>query len=143
VRYRTDDAAGCDYLGTSHQAMPGAKHLNVIIWILAGALLGIAVSLALGTRNRARIALDVVTGIVGVLSGGWLLGALTGMSAFNPEAFFIASLLVSLLGATVLLTALQMFRSRSTGETPARQDNASKAPPIGAHATTPAMRELK
>jgi len=115
--------------------------VHVFIWILAGALLGSAASLALETRNRAGIALNVVTGIAGVLSGGWLLGALTGMAAFNPDAFFVASLLVSLLGATVLLTALQMFRSRGLGEPPGYQNHASKEHPIGEHATTIKMRE--
>lgn len=122
--------------------MPGVQHLNVVIWILAGALLGSAASLVLGTRNRAGIALNAVTGIAGVMSGGWLLGALTGMSAFDPEAFFIASLLVSLLGATVLLTALQLFRGRRSGETATHRDTASAIFAVAGHATTTKMREV-
>lgn len=99
--------------------------MSVVIWILAGALLGGAANLILGTRGRTAIALNVATGVAGVVSGGWLLGVLTGTPAFNPEYFFLTSLLVSLMGATVLLTVLQLFSNRRTGEMAARPDTAS------------------
>lgn len=91
--------------------------MNVVIWILAGALLGAASHALSRNRNRAGIALNMVTGIASVLFGGWLLGVLTGTAAFNPEYFFLASLLVSLLGATVLLMVLQSLRGSRMGET--------------------------
>lgn len=93
--------------------------MHVVIWILAGGILGIAAHALTQTRNRVGLALDIVTGIAGVLSGGWLLGVLTGMPAFNPEDFFLASLLVSLLGATILLMILHLIRRSPMGETTA------------------------
>lgn len=116
--------------------------MNVVIWILAGAFLGSVANLALGTRNRAGITLDVFIGIAGVLSGGWLLGVLTRTSAFAPGEFSPASFLVSLLVAAVLLTALQLFRGRSSRETTNHPDNVSAAPTIAGRATTTHMREM-
>jgi len=116
--------------------------LNVVIWILAGAILGSAANLVLGTRNRAGIALDVFIGIAGVMSGGWLLGVLTRTSAFSAGEFSPASLLISLMGATALLAALQVFRGRRSGNTTTRPDNASAALAIAQRATITKMREL-
>jgi uncharacterized membrane protein YeaQ/YmgE (transglycosylase-associated protein family) len=93
--------------------------LHVVIWILAGGILGIAAHELTRTRNLAGFALNIVTGIGGVLSGGWLVGVLTGMPTFNPEHFFLASLLVSLLAATVLLMILHLIRRSRMGETTA------------------------
>ena len=44
--------------------------------------------------------------------GGWLLGGLIGSSAFNLGIFSLAGLLVSLLGASVLLAAVQLAGRR-------------------------------
>ncbi len=116
--------------------------MNVVIWILAGAMLGSAANLVLGTRNRAGIALDVFIGIAGVLSGGWLLGVLTRSSAFAAGEFSTASLLISLMGATVLLAALQVLRGRGPRKTATRAGDAAAALEIAVRATTSKVREL-
>jgi uncharacterized membrane protein YeaQ/YmgE (transglycosylase-associated protein family) len=115
--------------------------LNVVVWILAGAMLGSAANLVLGTRDRAGIALDVSIGITGVLSGGWLLGVLSRTSAFAAGEFGIASLLISLMGATVLLAALQVLRVRGSRETATRPGDAD-ALAIAVHATSTTTREM-
>jgi uncharacterized membrane protein YeaQ/YmgE (transglycosylase-associated protein family) len=115
--------------------------LNVVIWILAGALLGSAANLVLGTRNRAGIALDVAIGIAGVLSGGWLLSVLARTSAFADGEFSTASLLISLMGATALLAALQVLRGRSPREAATRPGDEAPALAIAVRATTTKMRE--
>lgn len=94
--------------------------MGLLTWMVAGALLGGAASAMAGTRDwRVRI-LDVAAGVAGVVSGGWLLGEVIGASAFGPGEFSIESLLVSLLGAAALLTALHTFRSG--GEAARRQE---------------------
>ena len=115
--------------------------MNVVIWILAGAILGSAANLVLGTRNRAGVAMDVFTGIAGVMAGGWLLGVLTRTSTYAPAEFSPASLLIALMGATAVLAALQVFRGRRSGASPTRTDNSSAPPAIGGRAT-PTKREL-
>ena len=88
----------------------------VIIWILAGGILGVAAHALTRTRNRVGFTLNIVTAIAGVLSGGWLLSELTGTPAFDPEYFIFARLLVSLLGATVLLMILHLIRRSRRSE---------------------------
>jgi uncharacterized membrane protein YeaQ/YmgE (transglycosylase-associated protein family) len=83
--------------------------MGFVIWIIAGAMLGGAVSALVRRRARGELFLNVALGIAGVLSGGWLLGIVIGASAFDPGKFSIESLLVSLLGTAVLLGARQVF----------------------------------
>lgn len=116
--------------------------MNLVLWILAGATFGSVANLVLGTRNRAGIALDVAIGISGVLAGGWVLGVLTGTAAFAPGEFSPATLLIALMGAAVLLTALQVYRGRRAGETATRPGNAPPALAIAGRATNTQMREL-
>ncbi len=84
--------------------------MGLITWIVAGTLLGGAAGVLIGTRERGQFALNVAIGVAGVLFGGWFLGKVIGASAFKPGDFSLASLLVSLMGAAVLLAALHEFR---------------------------------
>ena len=84
--------------------------MGFVTWMIAGALLGGAASGLIGTRDLRLIAWNVATGIAGVMFGGWLLGMLIGASALEPGTFALGSLLVSLLGAALLLAVLHEFR---------------------------------
>jgi uncharacterized membrane protein YeaQ/YmgE (transglycosylase-associated protein family) len=84
--------------------------MGFITWIVAGALLGGAASALARTGGRRGFAVNVATGIAGVMTGGWLLGMLIGASAFEPGAFSLGCLLVSLLGAAVLVGVLHEGR---------------------------------
>jgi uncharacterized membrane protein YeaQ/YmgE (transglycosylase-associated protein family) len=57
--------------------------------------------------------LNVVVGIIGALLGGWLLAPLFGTGTINQNDFSISSLLVSLLGAVILLAIVNLFRRGS------------------------------
>lgn len=116
--------------------------MNVVIWILAGAVLGASANALMRTSNLTGIAQNVVTGIAGVLSGGWLLGVLTKTPAFIQGEFNPAVFVVSLMGATVLLTGLQVFRGRRPGKTATRSDKAPASLATSGRATTTHMREL-
>jgi len=50
-----------------------------------------------------------MVGIVGVVLGRWLLGGLLGSSMFDQGEFGLSGLFVSLLGALVLLAAVQLI----------------------------------
>lgn len=63
-----------------------------------------------GINERPGIIRNVIVGIVGVVLGGWLLSGLVGSSPFNQDEFSLVGLLVSLLGAMVLLAAVQLLR---------------------------------
>jgi len=81
-----------------------------MISFLVGGLLGWAASMLTGTGERTGVILNVIVGIVGVVLGGWLLSGLVGSSPFNQGSFSLIGLLVSSLGAMVLLAAVQLRR---------------------------------
>jgi uncharacterized membrane protein YeaQ/YmgE (transglycosylase-associated protein family) len=85
--------------------------MNIILWLVVGGLIGWAASAIM--RTREGIALNVVVGIVGAALGGWLLTPLVGVSTINQSNFSAASLLVSLLGAVLLLVIVNWVRRSS------------------------------
>ena len=84
--------------------------MNFIIWIVIGGLIGWAASIVMKTDAQQGVVLNVVVGIVGALVGGWLLSPLFGSGTINQNDFSLASLVVSLLGAIVLLAVVNLLR---------------------------------
>lgn len=82
--------------------------MNIILWLVVGGLIGWAASAIM--RTREGLALNVVVGIVGAALGGWLLSPLVGVSTINQGNFSAGSLLVSLLGAVLLLVIVNWIR---------------------------------
>ena len=82
--------------------------MNIILWLVVGGLIGWVASTLM--RTREGIALNVVVGIVGAALAGWLLSPLFGVSTINQSNFSAASLLVSLLGAVLLLVIVNWVR---------------------------------
>jgi uncharacterized membrane protein YeaQ/YmgE (transglycosylase-associated protein family) len=62
------------------------------------------------TDAQQGVILNVVVGIVGALVGGWLLSPLFGTGTINQNDFSLASLVVSLLGAIILLAVVNLLR---------------------------------
>jgi uncharacterized membrane protein YeaQ/YmgE (transglycosylase-associated protein family) len=84
--------------------------MNFIIWIVVGGLLGWVASMIMKTDAQQGMFLNIVVGIIGALLGGWLLAPLFGTGTINQNDFSISSLLVSLLGAVILLAIVNLFR---------------------------------
>jgi uncharacterized membrane protein YeaQ/YmgE (transglycosylase-associated protein family) len=84
--------------------------MNFIIWIVIGGLIGWAASIVMKTDAQQGVVLNVVVGIVGALVGGWLLAPLFGTGTINQNDFSLASLVVSLLGAIILLADVNLLR---------------------------------
>jgi len=82
--------------------------MNIIIWLVVGGLVGWAASTIM--RTREGILLNVLVGIVGAALGGWLLSPSVGASTINQGNFSIAGLLVSLVGAVILLAIVNLVR---------------------------------
>jgi uncharacterized membrane protein YeaQ/YmgE (transglycosylase-associated protein family) len=83
--------------------------MNFILWLIVGGIVGWLASLIMKTDAQQGILLNVVVGIVGAFIGGWLISPLVGAGTIN-EGFSIASLLVSLVGAVILLAIVNLFR---------------------------------
>lgn len=84
--------------------------MNFIIWIVVGGILGWIASMIMKTDAQQGMLLNIVVGIVGALLGGWLLAPLFGTGTINQSDFSIGSLLVSLLGAVILLAIVNLLR---------------------------------
>jgi uncharacterized membrane protein YeaQ/YmgE (transglycosylase-associated protein family) len=81
-------------------------------WIVALIVGGIAGWLASKVMNRDAsmgIVLNIVVGCIGSVIGNWIAGPLLGISG-SVQEFSITGLLVALLGAVVLLGALNLFQ---------------------------------
>jgi len=84
--------------------------MNIIIWLIVGGLIGWVASLIMRTDGQQGLILNVVVGIVGAALGGWLISPLVGVATINQNAFSLGALVVSLLGAVVLLAIVNLFR---------------------------------
>lgn len=84
--------------------------INFVIWLVAGGLIGWLASVIMHTDAQQGLFLNVVVGIVGAAIGGWLISPLMGVGTINQDVFNVGALLVSLIGAIVLLALINLFR---------------------------------
>lgn len=87
--------------------------INFIIWIIVGAVIGWVASMIMRTNAQQGPIMNIIVGIVGALLGGWLFGWIFNTGTINQGDFSIPALLVSLLGAVVLLAIVNLFRRGS------------------------------
>lgn len=86
--------------------------INVIIWLIAGAIIGWLASRLMGTDGQQGLLLDIVVGGIGALVAGWFISPLVGVGTINQNDFSIPSLFVSLVGAVILLAAVRLVRGK-------------------------------
>jgi uncharacterized membrane protein YeaQ/YmgE (transglycosylase-associated protein family) len=84
--------------------------MNFIIWLVVGGIIGWIASMIMKTDAQQGMFLNVVVGIVGAMLGGWLISPLLGAGTVNQGDFSIAGLVVSLIGAIILLAVVNLFR---------------------------------
>ena len=85
--------------------------VNFLVWLIAGAIIGWVASSLMGQRKG--LLLNIVVGIVGAFIAGIVLTPLLGIPTINQNVFSLPALLVSLLGAIILLAVLNFFRRGS------------------------------
>jgi uncharacterized membrane protein YeaQ/YmgE (transglycosylase-associated protein family) len=86
--------------------------MNLVIWLVLGGILGWLASIVMKTDRQQGMILNVVVGIVGAMLGGWLISPLLGIATINQNNFSLSGLLVSFLGAVILLAIVNLFRRR-------------------------------
>jgi uncharacterized membrane protein YeaQ/YmgE (transglycosylase-associated protein family) len=84
--------------------------MNFIIWLIVGGVIGWLASLIMRTDGQQGILLNIVVGIVGAFLGGLLLSPLFGAGTINNSGLTLATFLVSLGGAVILLAIVNLFR---------------------------------
>ena len=83
--------------------------MNLIIWLVVGGIIGWLASLVMKTDAQQGLVLNIVVGIVGAVLAGWLISPLVGVGTIN-QGISIASIVVSLIGALILLAIVNLFR---------------------------------
>ncbi len=81
-----------------------------ILVIIVGGILGWLASKVMRTDAQQGIILNIVVGIVGAALAGFLLSPLLGIPTINSVNFSISSLLISFLGALILLAIVNLIR---------------------------------
>lgn len=87
--------------------------INLIIWLIVGGVIGWIASMVMKTNAQQGKLLNVVVGVVGALLAGWLLSPMLGQGTINQGDFSLGSLVISLVGAIILLFIVNLIRGRS------------------------------
>ena len=86
--------------------------MNLLIWIFFGGILGWIASRMMETDDQQGVLLNVVVGVVGAFIVWLLLSPLLGVGTINQSDFSLPSMLISLLGAVILLALVNALRGR-------------------------------
>ena len=84
--------------------------MGIIILLVVGGVVGWLASLIMRTDAQQGLVLNVVVGIVGALLAGFVVTPLIGGAPITSGQISIQSVLVSLVGAVVLLGIINLFR---------------------------------
>jgi uncharacterized membrane protein YeaQ/YmgE (transglycosylase-associated protein family) len=87
--------------------------MSLLVWLVVGGLIGWIASMIMGTDAQQGVLLNIVVGIVGAFLGGLLLSPLFGVGTLNQGNFSLPALLISLVGAVLLLALSSLFRRRT------------------------------
>ena len=82
------------------------------MWLVIGGVVGWLASIVMKRDGSQGIFLNIVVGIIGAMLGGWLLSPMIGAPSINSGELSAASLLVSFLGAVILLAIVNLISRR-------------------------------
>ena len=83
--------------------------MNLIIYLIAGAIVGYVASRIMNTNSQQGTLADIVVGVVGAFLAGYFLSPVFGVGTIN-DAITLPTMLVSLLGAVILLWIVKTVR---------------------------------
>ena len=83
--------------------------MGIIIWLIVGGVVGWLASLIMKTDGQQGVLLNIVVGIVGAFLAGWFISPMVGVGTIN-QGISIGSIVVSLIGAVILLFIVKLFR---------------------------------
>jgi uncharacterized membrane protein YeaQ/YmgE (transglycosylase-associated protein family) len=83
--------------------------MGFIIWIIIGGIVGWLASMIMRTDAQQGILLNIVVGIVGAFIAGLIFGG----GSINQDPMDITNILVSLVGAVILLAIVNLIRRGS------------------------------
>jgi uncharacterized membrane protein YeaQ/YmgE (transglycosylase-associated protein family) len=86
--------------------------MGIIVWLIVGGVVGWLASIIMRTDAQQGMLLNVIVGIVGALLAGFVVSPMLGIGTIN-EGISVATFLVSLVGAVILLAIVNLFRRGS------------------------------
>ena len=84
--------------------------MNFVIWLIVGGIVGWVASIIMHTNGQQGLLLNIVVGIVGAFVAGVVLTPMLGIATINQNNFSLPGLLVSLMGAIILLAVVSLLR---------------------------------
>jgi len=85
--------------------------MNLIIYLIAGAVVGYVASRIMHTNSQQGLILDIVVGVIGAFLDGYFISPLVVVGTIN-DAITLPTLLVSLIGAIVVLAIYKAVARR-------------------------------
>jgi uncharacterized membrane protein YeaQ/YmgE (transglycosylase-associated protein family) len=83
--------------------------MNILIYLIVAALIGwVATELM---HDRSNLLLNIVVAVVGAFLAGYFLSPLIHIGTIN-DAITVPTMLVTLVGAVILLAIVNLFRGR-------------------------------
>ncbi len=83
--------------------------MNIIIYLVVAAVIGWIASEIM--RDRSSLLINIIVAIIGAFLAGWFLTPLLGIGTIN-DAITFPTMLVTLLGAIILLAIVRLIRRR-------------------------------
>lgn len=87
--------------------------MNIVVWLVVGGVIGWLASIFMKTDAQQGIILNVIVGVIGAALGGFVISPLVGISTINQDNFSLPALLVSFVGAVILLALVNFMRRGS------------------------------
>ena len=82
---------------------------NLLIYLIVAGVIGWVASELM--HDRANLLLNIIVGVVGAFLAGYFISPLVGVGTIN-DAITVPTMLVTLLGAIILLAIVNLFRRR-------------------------------
>jgi len=83
--------------------------MNILIYLIAAAVIGWVASEIM--HDRSSLLINIVVAVVGAFLAGWFISPLLKIVTIN-DAITIPTMLVTLLGAVILLAIVRFIRRR-------------------------------
>lgn len=83
--------------------------MNLIIYLIAAAIIGWIASAIM--KDRSNILINIIVAVIGAFLAGYFISPLLGIGTIN-DAITIETMLVTLVGAIILIAIVQLIRGR-------------------------------
>ena len=80
--------------------------MNLIVWLVVGGIVGWLASIVM--KRPEGMIMNVIVGIIGAVLGGWFISPMLGAGTINQKDFSLPGLLVSFVGALILLAIVNL-----------------------------------